>query len=54
MVLEDASHWYADDGELSKTVCEQTEKDRKFDQEDCCACDEAKYSVNRYIRLFQI
>ncbi|KAF2905119.1 hypothetical protein ILUMI_01056 [Ignelater luminosus] len=45
MVLEDASHWYADDGELSKTVCEQTDKDKKFDQEDCCACDEAKYSL---------
>ncbi|XP_050298607.1 spondin-1 [Anthonomus grandis grandis] len=45
MVLEDAQHWYADDGGLSKTFCEQTDKDIKFDENDCCACDEAKYSL---------
>ncbi|KAF7283544.1 hypothetical protein GWI33_000285 [Rhynchophorus ferrugineus] len=45
MVLEDAEHWYADDGGLSKTFCEQTDKDIKFDENDCCSCDEAKYSV---------
>lgn len=46
MVLEDATHWYADEGNLTKTFCEQTEKDIKFDESDCCSCDEAKYSVN--------
>ncbi|KRT84807.1 hypothetical protein AMK59_501 [Oryctes borbonicus] len=45
MVLEDEHHWYADDGALSKTFCEQTERDVKFDAEDCCACDEAKYTM---------
>lgn len=45
MILQDSTHWYADDGNLSKTFCEQTEKDIKFDENDCCACDEAKYSV---------
>lgn len=49
MVLEDELHWYADDGALSKTFCERTERDIKFDPEDCCACDEAKYSVRRDI-----
>ncbi|XP_060530657.1 spondin-1 [Cylas formicarius] len=45
MVLEDERHWYADDGSLSKTFCEQTDKDMKYDENDCCACDEAKYSM---------
>ena len=46
MVLEDSTHWYADEGNLSKTFCEQTEQDVKFDENnDCCACDEAKYNV---------
>lgn len=45
MVFEDADNWYADDGKLTKTFCEQTEKDLKHDNDDCCACDEAKYSV---------
>ncbi|CAH1173684.1 unnamed protein product [Phaedon cochleariae] len=46
MILEDAAHWYSEDGKLSKTFCEQTEKDVKFDEEnDCCACDEAKYNL---------
>ncbi|KAL1506661.1 hypothetical protein ABEB36_005985 [Hypothenemus hampei] len=45
MILEDAEHWYAEDGGLSKTFCEQTEKDIKFDENDCCACEEAKYGL---------
>ncbi|XP_066146620.1 spondin-1 [Euwallacea fornicatus] len=45
MVLEDEYHWYADDGGLSKIFCEQTEKDIKYDENDCCACEEAKYSL---------
>ncbi|XP_048526195.1 spondin-1 [Dendroctonus ponderosae] len=45
MVLENAERWFADDGRLSKTFCEQTDKDIKFDENDCCACEEAKYSM---------
>lgn len=45
MILEDSQHWYADDGLLSKTICELTDSDIKFDPNDCCACDEAKYNV---------
>ncbi|XP_044255568.1 spondin-1 [Tribolium madens] len=45
MVLQDSTHWYADEGNLTKTFCEQTEKDIKLDENDCCACDEAKYSM---------
>ncbi|KAK5643865.1 hypothetical protein RI129_007710 [Pyrocoelia pectoralis] len=45
MVLEDATRWFADDGDLSRTVCEQVEGDKKYDANDCCACDEAKYSL---------
>jgi hypothetical protein len=45
MVLEDSTHWYADEGNLTKTFCEQTAKDVKFDESDCCSCDEAKYSI---------
>lgn len=46
MVLEDSRHWYADEGQLTKTFCEQTSKDIKYDENDCCACDEAKYKVS--------
>ncbi|GLV35646.1 fat-spondin [Carabus blaptoides fortunei] len=45
MVLQDSRNWFADEGQLSKTICEQTAKDTKFDEQDCCACDEAKYNV---------
>ncbi|KAF5273765.1 hypothetical protein FQR65_LT17079 [Abscondita terminalis] len=45
MVLEDPSRWFADEGHLSKTVCEQSDNDRKLDTDDCCACDEAKYNL---------
>lgn len=57
MVLQDPRHWYSEEGELSKTICEQTAKDIKYDENDCCACDEAKYSVNKNkltIRLIQL
>lgn len=59
MVFEDANRWYSDDGGLSKTFCEQTEQDVKFDENDCCACDEAKYSVRTFnlrshVLLFQL
>ncbi|XP_022913341.1 spondin-1 [Onthophagus taurus] len=45
MVLEDSKRWFADEGKLSKTFCEQTENDLKFNPDDCCACDEAKYNL---------
>lgn len=45
MVTVDHQHWYADDGNLTKQICEQTDNDIKHDPEDCCACDEAKYKV---------
>lgn len=53
MVLEDSTHWYADEGLLSKTICEMTDDDVKFDPEDCCACDEAKYNVRQDKIYFQ-
>lgn len=46
MVLEDSSHWYAEDGALTKTFCEMTSDEaEKLDDNRCCACDEAKYSM---------
>jgi hypothetical protein len=48
MVLEDADNWYADDGALSRQLCELVEPDngkKGKDEEECCACDEAKYQV---------
>ncbi|KAG4068199.1 hypothetical protein HA402_008840 [Bradysia odoriphaga] len=40
MVYEESKSWYADDGQLTKIICENTEKRTA----ECCACDEAKYS----------
>lgn len=49
MVYENGESWYADDGHLTKIICEgEPERDNADDQ--CCACDEAKYNV----RLFNI
>jgi hypothetical protein len=48
MVLEDADNWYADDGALSRQLCEHVESDngkKGKDDGECCACDEAKYQV---------
>lgn len=45
MIFQDSTHWYADDERLSKTLCEFTDSDVKYDENDCCACDEAKYSL---------
>lgn len=44
MVYEDSKSWYADDGQLTKIICESTEKRPTA---ECCACDEAKYSVRQ-------
>lgn len=49
MIFEDSTHWYAEDGALTKTFCEMTSDEvEKLDDNKCCACDEAKYSVNYY------
>lgn len=47
MVFESANEWYADDGRLTKIICEETPESRKatINSAECCACDEAKYSV---------
>ena len=36
-----------DDGELTKTLCPETDvgEEDNEDAEPCCACDEAKYEV---------
>lgn len=45
MILQDSRNWYSEEGQLSQTLCEQSDRDLKFDEFDCCACDEAKYNV---------
>lgn len=41
MVYENASRWFAEDGQLTKRICEDT----SLSVPDCCACDDAKYKV---------
>lgn len=48
MVLEDESLWFADEGALSRTLCElvmpHAHEDVADDEpRECCACDDAKY-----------
>lgn len=46
MVYQQTGQWYADDGTLTKELCEATpESQQKKAVAECCACDEAKYSV---------
>ena len=46
MILENSKQWYSEDGQLSKEFCEQSPLDvSKQDDQQCCACDEAKYNV---------
>lgn len=48
MVLEDSDNWYADDGALSRQLCELPEPEngkKSTDDRECCACDEAKYQL---------
>lgn len=47
MVYESSKKWYADDGRLTKIICEDTEK--RIAAPECCACDEAKYSVSLFL-----
>jgi hypothetical protein len=54
MVLEDADNWYADDGALSRQLCEHVEPDdgkKGKDEGECCACEEAKYQVRILAKL---
>nr|CAD7439236.1 unnamed protein product [Timema bartmani] len=48
MVLENKENWFADDGALSRELCEletvRNEEDEAA-QSECCACDEAKYQL---------
>lgn len=46
MVYIDDENWYADDGQLSRIVCELAEETSKTSlPSECCACDDAKYKV---------
>lgn len=47
MVYEGSKSWYADDGQLTKIICEDTDKRAA----ECCACDEAKYNVGLGFRI---
>lgn len=50
MVYEGARSWFSDDGQLTQVICEH--KPTAADtQKECCACDEAKYSVSMGSRL---
>lgn len=41
MIYEAPGRWYAEDGQLTKRICEDT----SLLASDCCACDAAKYSM---------
>lgn len=44
-----AGQWFAEDGALTKMICEATaesQRETKRQNAECCACDEAKYSVS--------
>jgi hypothetical protein len=49
MIYEGKDAWYSEAGGLTKIVCEErADKARKVLADDeCCACDEAKYSVSK-------
>lgn len=44
LVHEKSQKWYADNGQLTKIICEGQPIQTDTAQE-CCACDEAKYQV---------
>lgn len=47
MVHQQTGEWYAEDGALTKVLCEASpESQQKKMEVECCACDEAKYSVS--------
>lgn len=48
MIYEGKDAWYSDDGGLTKIICEEKEDKVKkaLGNDECCACDEAKYNVS--------
>jgi hypothetical protein len=44
MVYENKDSWFADDGQLTKTICQEKPTAKKINDDECCACDEAKYN----------
>lgn len=47
IVLQTETVWLKDEGELTKTICEQNEDMMEKDViPPCCACGEAKYTIN--------
>lgn len=50
MVYENANSWYADEGDLTHVICEGAPK-RERTEDECCACDEAKYNVRILINF---
>lgn len=44
MAFENGDSWFADDGQLTKIICEGAPERENVDDQ-CCACDEAKYNV---------
>lgn len=55
MIYEGKNAWYADAGGLTKIVCEQkVDKNKKtLNDDECCACDEAKYNVSFHFFTFR-
>lgn len=59
MVFVDRDNWYADDDGLSKKICEITPaylrgtEDINSNSQECCSCDEAKYTVRSTWRYLQ-
>ena len=51
MIYEGKDAWYSDVGGLTKIICEEkVDKTKKMlANDECCACDEAKYSVSSII-----
>lgn len=47
-IIKNKGQWFMDDGELTKTLCPETDvgPDENDESEPCCACDEAKYEVS--------
>lgn len=48
MIQEKSQSWHADNGQLTKIICEGEPAHADLAQE-CCACDEAKYQVRRIV-----
>lgn len=55
MVYQQTGKWYAEDGGLTKVLCEaSSESQQQKRVVECCACDEAKYSVSIYVHFEMI